>query len=143
MAPPSISVSEATPAHFEAIVRIEQTSAAGSIVALTGAQALREALDRGHWLVVATADGETAGWAWFAMELKSGEHVGRLYRVAVAEAHRRRGVGSALVAHARDVFALRGCTRVRLTIDSDDEGARTFFERAGFRIDAITMDRPL
>lgn len=143
MATPAITVGEATPSHFDAIVRIEQESASGSIIALTGTHALQDALDRGHWLVVATAGGATAGWAWFAMELKSGEHVGRLYRVAVAETHRRRGVGSALVAYARDVFASRGCTRVRLTLDSDDARARVFFERAGFRIDAITMDQPL
>lgn len=143
MATTPITLGEATPAHFDAIVRIERAATSGSIVSLTGAHALQEALDRGHWLVVATAGAETAGWAWFTVELVGGEHVGRLYRVAVAERQRRRGIGSALVAHARDVFASRGCTRVRLTLDSDDQGARAFFERAGFRIDAITMDRPL
>jgi ribosomal protein S18 acetylase RimI-like enzyme len=143
MVTPAITLREATPADFDAIVRIERTSASGSIVALTGADALAQALERGHWLIAATVGGEAVGWAWFAIELVSGENVGRLYRVAVSETHRRRGVGAALVAHARDVFASRGCTRVRLTLDSDDEGARAFFERAGFRIDAITMDQPL
>jgi ribosomal protein S18 acetylase RimI-like enzyme len=143
MATPAITLGDATSAHFDAIVRIERASAGGSVVALTGAHALAEALERGHWLVVATAGGETVGWAWFALELVSGEHVGRIYRVAVADEHRRRGVGGALVAHAREVFAARGCTRVRLTLASDDAAARAFFERAGFRIDAITMDQPL
>ena len=143
MATPAITLGEATPAHFDAIVRIERASSGGSIVALTGADALARALERGHWLVVATAGDYVAGWAWFALELVSGENVGRLYRVAVGEEHRRRGIGSALVAHARDVFASRGCTRVRLTLDSDDAGARAFFKRAGFRIDAITMDQTL
>jgi ribosomal protein S18 acetylase RimI-like enzyme len=139
----AIALIDAAPDHFDAILRIERATAAGSVVALTEGQALQQALDRGHWIVAATRDGAVIGWIWFTIELRGGENVGQIFRVAVAEAHRRSGVGRALVAHAREIFVARDCTRIRLTLGADDDDARVFFEHNGFAADALTMDAPL
>jgi ribosomal protein S18 acetylase RimI-like enzyme len=139
----TLTIIDATPAHFDAIVRIERASGRSSLVALTEGHALQEAIERGHWVVVAERDHDVLGWVWFSMELKAGENVGQIFRVAVAPEHRLGGVGHALVAHARGVFADRECTRIRLSLDGDDAGARAFFERIGFAVDAFSMDLPL
>jgi len=139
----AIALVDAAPEHFDAILRMERAMGAGSIVALTEGQALQEALDRGHWLLVATRGDDVIGWVWFAIELRAGESVGQIFRVAIDAAHRRGGAGRALVERARDIFVARQCTRVRLTVAGDDADARTLFERTGFVVDAVTMERLL
>jgi ribosomal protein S18 acetylase RimI-like enzyme len=140
----SLRLIDATPAHFDAIVRIERACGGGSVVALTEGLALQEALERGHDLVVATGDGDVLGWAWFASELaRGGEQVGTIFRVAVADDARRSGIGGALVAHARAMLTDRGCARLRATLAADDEAGRALLASAGFAVDAITMERAL
>jgi len=143
MAVPGVSLVDAAPEHFDAIVRIERAEGAGSVVALTEGHALQEALDRGHGVVVALRDSAVAGWIWFTVELRGGENVGQILRVAVDRAHRRAGIGSLLVDYARATFASGDCARARLVVSGADAGARAFFERCGFAVDAMTMDLPL
>ncbi len=140
----ALALCEAQPHHFDAIVRIEQESGVGSIVALTRGHALAEAIGRGHHVTVATVDGTVAGWIWFGTDMGRGaEEVGYVYRVAVARSHARSGIGAALLAHAQVTLAARGVTRVRATVDAGRHDARAFFERSGYRVDAVTMERPL
>ena len=135
---------DATPAHFAAIVRIERESGAGSLVVLTEGHALAEALERGHWLTVALDGSEVAGWIWYAIDGgRGGEEIGLVFRIAVAGARRRSGVGRALLAHAQAALAARECTRVRLTLAGDDDDTRAFLARLGYRVDALTMERAL
>lgn len=139
----SVTIADATPAHFSAIALIERESPSGSLVALTGATALDEAFARGHYLVVALDGGAVVGWAWFSVDAgRGGEEIGILYRIAVAADRRRQGLGRALLDHVRDTLAARTCTRLRVTF-ADDDAARPFFGAAGFALDAITMERPL
>jgi ribosomal protein S18 acetylase RimI-like enzyme len=139
----SLSLVEASPEHFPTIVRIERQSPSRSIVAATEGHALYEALERGHWVCVAMRNDDVVGWIWFTVELVGGEHIGSVLRIAVDRDARRRGAGTALLAHARRLFEERACTRMRLSVAGEDEGARAFFASAGFTVDAIHMDAPL
>ena len=140
----TFSVAEATAEHFHAIVEIERATGEGSVVALTEGAALQQALDRGHWLAVALDGEAVSGWIWFSIELgRSGEYVGQIFRVAVPQDARRAGVGTALIDHANMVFAERVVASVRITVSSGDEGARLFFEAAGYAPEALTMERRL
>jgi len=55
----------------------------------------------------------------------------------VAEAHRRRGVGSAVLAESEKNLALRGVRTVLLETAIDNEGAVAFWKRHGYRIEAV------
>jgi ribosomal protein S18 acetylase RimI-like enzyme len=132
----------ARPEHFAAIADIERASDSSTAVSLTQGAALQEALDRGHWVIVALEGEWAAGWIWFSVELgRSGEYVGQVFRVGVAGGSRRKGVGSALVAHARKVFQERDVDRVRLTVPAGDAAAIAFFEALGFEGNSLTMER--
>lgn len=140
----SLSLAEATPQHFDAILRIERASSGGSLVALTHGHALAEALERGHSLAVALVDDEVAGWIWFATDMGRGsEEVGQIFRVAVGQQHARAGIGRSLIEHAQAALAGRGVSRVRLTLDAADEDARSFFQRMGYAVDSVSMERAL
>jgi ribosomal protein S18 acetylase RimI-like enzyme len=140
----TVSITEATAEHFRAIVEIERAASEGSVVALTNGASLQQALDRGHWLGVALDADTVRGWIWFSIELgRSGEYVGQIFRVAVAQHARRAGVGTALIDHANRIFTERSVASVRITVPSEDEGARMFFEAAGLRPQALTMERRL
>lgn len=139
-----IALVEATRQHVDAIVRIEREAGGRSLVALTYGHALIEALERGHYVTVALAGAEVAGWIWYATDVGRGsEEVGQIFRVAVARRHARSGVGRALMEHAQATLAARAVTRIRVTVDSEDEAARAFLARLGYAVDAVTMERAL
>lgn len=139
-----LAFTDATPEHFPAILSIEREAGDGSLVVLTNGHALTEALERGHHVIVALDGGEVAGWIWFSIDgSRGGEDVGHLHRVAVATEHTRIGIGRALVSYAQALLAARGCTRLRVTLAADDETARAFFASAGYRVDAMIVERAL
>jgi ribosomal protein S18 acetylase RimI-like enzyme len=143
MSAPEIAFVDATPAHFEAIVRIERAAGGSSIVVLTEGLALAEAVERGHYVSVALEDGSVAGWIWFSVDAGRGELIGLVYRVAVAPGRARSGIGRALVEHAQQVLAERGATRVRAVVPGGDDATRAFFAGLGYQVDALTMEHPL
>jgi [ribosomal protein S18]-alanine N-acetyltransferase len=55
----------------------------------------------------------------------------------VAEALRRRGVGSALLAESERNLALRGVRSILLETAIDNDGAVAFWKRHGYRIEAV------
>ena len=55
----------------------------------------------------------------------------------VAEAHRRNGVGSALLRESEKNLALRGVRSVLLETAIDNEAAVAFWKRHGYRIEAV------
>lgn len=144
MGEPQIALVEATQEHVDAIVQIEREAGGRSLVALTHGHAVVEALQRGHHVTVAVAVGEVAGWIWYTTNLGRGaEEVGQILRVAVAQGHIHDGVGRALMEHAQATLASRAITRVRITVDGEDEESRAFFARLGYAVDAVTMERAL
>jgi ribosomal-protein-alanine N-acetyltransferase len=55
----------------------------------------------------------------------------------VAEAHRRHGVGSALLAESEKNLELRGVRSILLETAIDNEAAVAFWKRHGYRIEAV------
>lgn len=59
--------------------------------------------------------------------------VGWVRQLAVAESHRRQGLGSALLLHAFREFKSRGCEWVGLVVESTNPGAYAFYQRLGMK----------
>jgi ribosomal protein S18 acetylase RimI-like enzyme len=62
-------------------------------------------------------------------------HRGWIYSVAVAESHRRRGLGSQLVHHAEKMLTQLGCLKINLQIAEGNESVAAFYETLGYRIE--------
>ena len=71
-------------------------------------------------------------------------HRGWLYTVAVSEAHRRRGVGSALVREAEKRLMVLGCHKVNLQIVLANYSVAAFYGKLGYAIEErISMGKPI
>jgi len=71
-------------------------------------------------------------------------HRGWLYKVAVAPAHRRRGVGRRMVEAVEQRLRARGCPKVNLQVLATNRGVVAFYQQLGFAIeDRISMGRRL
>jgi len=67
-------------------------------------------------------------------------HRGWLYAVAVHPAHRRKGVGQALVQHAVAELHKLGCNKVNLQIRPDNTAVAEFYKSLGFDVeDRLSM----
>jgi len=140
----AVTLFNATPVHFDAIVRIERAIGGSSAVAIGGAATLEHAHERGHWLTVALDRDEVAGWAWFTIDIdRGGEYAGQLLRIAVDPSQQRRGIGRALLDHVRATMRERECARISLTLDAADDAARAFFVANGLAVDSLAMGQPL
>ncbi len=82
-------------------------------------------------LLVAERDGEIVGAliaAWDGWR-------GNMYRLAVCDGHRRKGIGLALTRAGEDYLRRCGARRVTALIAHDDEAAGAFWESAGYPFD--------
>jgi ribosomal protein S18 acetylase RimI-like enzyme len=59
-------------------------------------------------------------------------HRGWIYSLAVAPAHRRKGLGAALLDHAVAELRRRDCPKINLQVRGDNESVIAFYERQGF-----------
>ena len=67
--------------------------------------------------------------------------VAELNKLYLLPEHQGRGFGQAMLAHAIELAAARGCMEVRLRVNKRNARALRCYERAGFRIiDSITAD---
>ncbi|CAD6524150.1 Acetyltransferase YpeA [Paraburkholderia hiiakae] len=64
-------------------------------------------------------------------------HRGWLYSVAVAPEARRDGLGTRLVRHAENALATMGCLKLNLQVLTDKAEVLAFYERLGYRADAV------
>ena len=98
-------------------------------------------------VLVAERDGAVVGYVFGGMEgsdymaLRGPAAV--LYDLVVEPAHRRQGVGVALLDAAFADFTKRGAPRVLLFTAYKNHGAQSLFERVGFRRTMIEMTREL
>lgn len=79
-------------------------------------------------LLVAEQNGEIVGAliaAWDGWR-------GNMYRLAVREGHRRKGIGLALTRAGEDYLRQCGVSRVTALVAFDDEAAGAFWESAGY-----------
>ncbi len=69
----------------------------------------------------------------------SEEHppLAHLITLDVAEAHRRHGIGSSLLAESERNLAFRGVRHVLLETSTENEAAVAFWQRHGYRIEAV------
>jgi ribosomal protein S18 acetylase RimI-like enzyme len=98
-------------------------------------------------VLVAERDGTVVGYAFGGVEgfdymaLRGPAAV--LYDLVVEPAHRRQGVGLALLEAAFAEFTKREAPRVLLFTAYKNQGAQSLFERVGFRRTMIEMTREL
>ena len=71
-------------------------------------------------------------------------HRGWLYSVAVHPAHQHQGIGSALVRHAEQALAARGCMKINLQIAEGNEAIAAFYAGLGYAVEKrVSMGRRL
>lgn len=103
-----------------------------------------------HVFVVADEQGEVLGHAYAEVQrfeesaFKWACEQLHLHQLAVRSDRRGAGIGGMLLAAIRDEAALRGIRTISLDVWAFNEGARAFYERAGFRATrgqlALTLD---
>jgi ribosomal protein S18 acetylase RimI-like enzyme len=96
---------------------------------------------------VADSDGQLCGYllAVFMFSLEHGGLMAEIDELFVSHDMRSAGVGSRLVAQAERSLGERGLVRLQLQLGIDNERARQFYERHGFRRRAgyELLDKPL
>jgi ribosomal protein S18 acetylase RimI-like enzyme len=71
-------------------------------------------------------------------------HRGWLYAIAVRPDVRKLGVGSALVRHAEQALAEKGCCKVNLQIVTSNQTSSEFYEKLGYQVEPrISMGKLL
>ncbi len=71
-------------------------------------------------------------------------HRGWLYSVAVQPSQRKQGLGAALVRHAEQALAERGCLKINLQIIGGNESVSAFYASLGYAIEPrISMGKKL
>ena len=95
--------------------------------------------------VVASKGGEVVG-GLAAYELKKLEQTRSefyIYDLAVADAHRREGIATALIQELRKIAAARGGSVVFVQADYGDEPAIALYTKLGTREDVMHFDIPV
>jgi ribosomal protein S18 acetylase RimI-like enzyme len=82
-------------------------------------------------LFVAVVDGKVIGSAMGGYD----GHRGWVYYVAVREAHRREGVGTALMRRVEEALALIGCPKLNLQVRAENEAVVDFYRSLGYEVE--------
>ncbi|MER5266360.1 GNAT family N-acetyltransferase [Actinosynnema sp. NPDC002837] len=96
--------------------------------------------DDRHHLLIAYVDGEPAGFVSGVETIHPDKGVEMfLYELGVDEAHRRRGIASALVERLIALAGERGCTGVWTGTEKDNTAALATYRRAEAELDFDTV----
>lgn len=104
---------------------------------------LERLLQAGHFIPLAAFDGAGLIGGLAAYELAKFEQARSeiyIYDLAVAEAHRRRGVATALIGELRKIAAERGAYVIFVQADYGDEPAIALYTKLGVREDVLHFD---
>jgi aminoglycoside 3-N-acetyltransferase I len=100
-------------------------------------------LAREHIVTLVALSGEEVVGGLVAYELEKFERARRelyIYDLAVAEAHRRQGVATALIERLREIATERGAWVIYVQADHGDEPAIALYEKLGSREDVMHFD---
>ena len=100
-------------------------------------------LAKEHFVALAALVGGKVVGGLVAYELDKFERARRelyIYDLAVAEAHRRQGVATALIEHLRGIAGERGSWVIYVQADYGDEPAIALYEKLGTREDVMHFD---
>jgi ribosomal protein S18 acetylase RimI-like enzyme len=91
-------------------------------------------------VLVAVEDGAILGSIMVGFD----GHRGWLYRMAVASAARRRGIGSLLVRAAEAELAALGCAKVNVQLHANNADAQAFWRALGYEVEPrVSMGKEL
>lgn len=98
-----------------------------------GAQAGRAFADAPNTLVfVALSGSDITGWCWgYHLVRPDGTSMAYLHQLKVVEAHRRTGIGRALLRTFMTAGAQAGATKMFLTTGADNTPARALYDSMG------------
>ena len=97
-------------------------------------------------LYVAKLNGVVAGFCWLKMKLSSGigivpRKIMFIDQLCVDEPLRNHGIGTQMVAEIRVLARAFGCTDLELGVYPQNDAAVSFWQKCGFMIQSITMQR--
>ena len=104
---------------------------------------LAELLAKEHIIALVAMAGQDVLGGLVAYELDKVEKARReiyIYDLAVAEAHRRQGIATALILHLKGIAARRGAWVVFVQADYGDEPAIALYEKLGVREAVLHFD---
>ena len=107
---------------------------------------LRRLLGMPHVVVLAAFEGEAVVGGLVAYELPKYEQARSevyIYDLAVDEAHRRRGIATALIGELQRIAAARGAWVVFVQADYGDDPAVALYTKLGAREDVMHFDIPV
>ena len=93
-----------------------------------------------EWFLVGEEDGHLVAGVMSGYE----GHRGWINYLAVAPAHRRSGLGRAMMAEVERLLRAAGCPKINLQVRPENPGVIAFYERIGFAVEgAVSLGRRL